>query len=117
MRLSTSTGDFAHYYPHIADYIREFRGLKFKYINLEQCGDDFPCGIDVDYVRVAEEWGSAAEEAGVTFVISHAPCVNAFAELTEEHYATCLRAVRRSIEICGRLGIPRLVVHASKSEA
>lgn len=36
MKLSTSTGDFSGYSRSVAEKVHEFRGTKFKYINLEQ---------------------------------------------------------------------------------
>lgn len=53
----------------------------------------------------------AAEYAGVKYVVSHAPCVNPFGDLTEACYNSSVRAVRRSIEVCHILGIERIVVH------
>ena len=59
----------------------------------------------------------SAAYAGVTYVVSHAPCLDAFDKLNEEHYAVTVRAIRRSIEICHLLGIKRTVVHASSNPA
>ncbi len=115
MKLSTSTGDFGGYVGPIAQKIREFKGGQFKYINLEQGGDCFLSDNDDDYKKKIEEWGEAAAYAGVKFVVSHSPCVNPFGELNDEYYQKMLRAIRRSIEVCGKLGIERTVVHAGQS--
>ena len=118
MRLSTSTGDFSGYVHDVADKIALFKGTKFKYINLEQTGDSVrgPFGEDGDaWERLAEQWGEVGAASGLTYVVSHAPCLNAFAELNDGHYQRVVRAIRRSIEICGRLGIKRTVVHASSN--
>ena len=112
MKLSTSTGDFSGHVRTIADMTRAFAGSPFKYINLEQGGDAFLCDNDDEYKKKIEEWRAAAQDAGVKYVVSHSPCLNPFSTLTEEHYAKVVRAMRRSIEICGALGIGRTVVHA-----
>ena len=120
MKLSTSTGDFSFYVDSIADKVRNFKGSKFKYINLEQTGkpatlDFFFCESDDEWKKKADEWGEAAAYAGITYAVSHAPCLDAFEPLSEENYAATIRAIRRSIEVCHLLGINRTVVHASSS--
>lgn len=113
MKLSTSTGDFSWYAENVAGKVKYFRGSKFKYINLEQTGaiPEFLEDSDFGWRKLAEDWQEAAEYAGVTYVVSHAPCLNVFERPDEEDYAVKVRAIRRSIEICGMLKIPRIVVH------
>lgn len=118
MKLSTSTGDFGRYVPTIPEEIRNFKGSKFKYINLEQTSRGIEAYLsdnDEDYKNLAKEMGEAAEYAGVKFVVSHAPCLDPYGELTEAHYNKVVRAIRRSIEVCHMFNIPRIVVHASFS--
>lgn len=114
MKIATSTGDFSCYETTVENKVKDFKNTKFKYINLEQTGkipelleDD-----DAGWQRLADVWGNAAAEAGVEYVVSHAPCLNVFDKLTEENYNVKLRAIRRSIEICNILGINRIVVHS-----
>ena len=115
MKLSTSTGDFGKYVPTLTEEIRHFRGSPFRYINLEQnTADYFLCPSDDPWRREVDDWAKAAEDAGVTFVFSHAPCMNAFSG-SEEDYQTTVRAIRRSIRSCALLNIDRIVVHASFS--
>lgn len=115
MKLSTSTGDFGKYVDSLDQEIRHFKGSPFRYINLEQnTADYFLCADDAPWRREVDKWGEAAAYAGVSFVFSHAPCMNAF-ETDEEYYHITLRAIRRSIESCALLHIPRIVVHASFS--
>lgn len=114
MKLVTSTGDFTGYVTSIEEEIRSFQGSKFKYINLEQVDDAFL--LDGDQWRAkVDAWGEAAACAGVTFLASHSPCVNAFSKPDDETYQVALRAIRRSIEACHILGIPSTVVHASSN--
>lgn len=117
MKLATSTGDFSWYVDTITEKIKAFKGSRFKCINLEQGGNvpEFFSENDEDWKRLADEWGNAAAYAGVSFVVSHAPCLNVFQDMKEETYRVNLRAIRRSIEICHMLGIGRIVVHASPS--
>lgn len=124
MKLCTSTGDFGWYVENnsITEKIKCFKGSKFKYINLSQTGvvPEFFSENDDDWKRLANDWGNAAAEAGVTFVVSHAPLMhfpilNALKDHEDDEYQKSIRAVRRSIEICHILGIKRIVVHACVS--
>ena len=122
MKLATSTGDYKFYVPSIKEAVENFKGSKFRYINLEQTGTipEFFSNNE-DYKHLAEEWGKAAELAGIKYVVSHAPCLHnpvftAFENHDDETYRANIRAIRRSIEICHILGIERTVVHACCSE-
>ncbi len=120
MKLSTSTGDFSGYVEAVADKVKLFRDTKFRYINLEQTGahtSTILLANGEEWKALADAWGEAAAAAGVTYVVSHAPCLDPFDTLSDEHYAVTLRAIRRSIEICHMLGIPRTVVHAGSNTA
>ena len=112
MKLVSSTGDFTHYVDSIEQEIREFQDSKFRYVNLEQVDASFEQDGE-EWRRKVDAWGQAAADAGVTFLASHSPCVNAFAmPCDEETYQNAVRAIRRSIEACHILGIPATVVHA-----
>lgn len=119
MKLASSTGDFSWYVDSVTEKIRSFRGSEFQYINLEQTGTipAFFAEDDDGWRRMAGEWGEAAAYAGVSLVVSHAPCLhnpclNALKDPGDETYRSNVRAIRRSIEICHILGIDRIVVHA-----
>lgn len=115
MKLVTSTGDFCMYVNSIPEKVRNFKDCKFKYINLEQTGnvlDELFSENDDDWKKFADELGNAAAYAGVKYVVSHAPCLNVFQDLTEDTYNYYLRAIRRSIQVCDTLGIKRIVVHS-----
>ena len=115
MKLSTSTGDLLKYAPSLADAVRLFKDTPFRYINLEQdTADYFLCQSDAPWQHELERWAQAAEDSGLTYVFSHAPCMNAFSGDSTDYDVT-IRAIRRSIESCGALHIPRIVVHASFS--
>lgn len=124
MKLATSTGDFKWYGNSTAEELLFFKDSKFKYINLDQsakCAEFFSDNDD-DWKRLADSWGNAAAEAGVKFAVAHAPCLhqpcmNMLHDPSDESYRVNLRAIRRSVEICHRLAIPRIVVHACPSES
>lgn len=119
MKLASSTGDFSWYVDSVAEKVKCFRGTKFKYINLEQTGaiPELLSEDDDGWRRLADVWGEAAALAGVTYAVSHAPCLhkpclNMLQDPNDETYRVNIRAIRRSIEICHMLGIDRIVVHA-----
>ena len=119
MKLATSTGDFSWYKNSIADKVACFADTKFKYINLEQPGSipAFFSNSEKEWKILAHQWEEAAAVAGVTYVVSHAPCLHfpvleAMNDPQNETYRANIRAIRRSIEVCHMLGIPRIVVHA-----
>ncbi len=119
MKLATSTGDFKFYVPTIAEAVRSFKGLPFKYLNLEQTWTlpEFLSENDDGYKRLADDWGEAAVFAGVKYAASHAPSLypprlEALENPNDEVYRSKVRAIRRSIEICHILGIERIVVHS-----
>ena len=119
MKIATSTGDFSHYVPTVGEKVSLFRDTKFKYINLEQTGSTpfFFTESDEDTKQFADICAEVAAKAGVSYVVSHAPCLHfahpeALTDKENEVYLHEVRAIRRSIEVCHILGIPRIVVHA-----
>ena len=119
MKLSSSTGDFSFYVETVTDKVDCFKDTKFKYINLEQPSKlpAFFSDNEDDWKRFAEECRSAADRAGVQYVISHAPCLHnaipaAMENPDDETYRANIRAIRRSIEVCHALDIPHIVIHA-----
>ena len=118
MKLATSTGDFSYYVENITKKIENFEGGKFKYINLEQTGNVPELINDGDTWKcLAEDWGNAAKKAGVTFKVSHGPCLDDPVPFDSEEYKIKIRALRRSIEICNMLDIERIVIHSCYDKA
>ena len=118
MKLSTSTGDFSHYVKTVPEKVRCFRDTKFQYINLELgCPPAFTSENDGEWRIYAEELRAAAEDAGVTYVLAHAPCLHdavvaALDDPDDVLYRHNVRAIRRAIEVCHALDIPKIVIHA-----
>ena len=119
MKLATSTGDFSYYVDSVAEKVSCLKGSSFRYVNLEQPGSvpELYEEGDGGWKRLAECWAKAAEDAGVKYVVSHAPCLHKpclglFRDPSDETYLYNLRAIRNSIHVCNALGIKRIVVHA-----
>ena len=115
MKLATSTGDYAHFFDSIPDMIGAIGESSFKNVNLEQTG--IAADVGAEWERIADEWGNAAALAGVNLAVSHAPCrhfphYKALEDRDDEEYRRDIDIICRSIQVCGRLGIPRTVVHA-----
>lgn len=112
MKLATSSNDFIKYTKDIAKSVEHFADTKFKCINLEM---DDPYLTEEEWKRYAGEFGEAAERAGLTYTTAHAPCLNPFGG-GQEKYDYAVKAIRNSIEICGALGIKRIVIHAGQDK-
>ncbi len=124
MKLSSSTGDFGEYVDLVSEKVECFKGTKFQYINLEQSGStaELFSEKDDDWKHFADACARAAEYAGVTYVLSHAPCLHkaipsALDNKDHEIYRRNVRAIRRSIEVCNALKIPRIVIHACPDQS
>lgn len=123
MKLATSAGDFAGYVKTIPEMIKCYKDSKFKNINLAlgTKTPSFYSDDENDWKSYAEELAIAREEAGVNYVVAHAPCLhhpvmNALEDHNDEEYQRSIRAIRRSIEVCRLLDIDRVVVHACASK-
>lgn len=111
MKLATTTEDFAHYAATDAERVRLFQGTGFRHLDYNfgsahVPGSSFLGAHWMDEVRAA---GKAAEQLGFDFVQAHAPCFNVGAP-DADHDAGILATIR-SIEACGYLGIPNMVIH------
>lgn len=113
MKLATSSNDFIKQTGTIPAAVEMFGRTKFRNINLEM---DDPYMTEAEWKRQAGLFGEAAAKAGITYTTAHAPCLNPFGG-DQEKYDYAVQAIRNSIEICGVLGIPRIVVHAGQSKA
>ena len=124
MKLSSSSGDFGEYVDLVDERVKCFKETKFKYINLEQSAStaELTSDKDDDWKYFAEACESAANYADVTYVIAHAPCLHnailpALEDKNDETYRRNVRIIRRSIEVCNALNIPRIVIHACPDQS
>lgn len=113
MKLSSSTGDFSHYFNRTSDKVRAFRETKFKYLNLELTGNAIIEELD-SLDELTHELSEAAKYANAAFVTSHAPCLNCFDAAKGYGYERTAEIMKRAITVCGRLGVPSIVIHASR---
>lgn len=122
MKLATSMGDFWWYVSTVPEAISCFKNSKFRNINLELATNTpaFYSDDEKDWKTFVKQLADAREEAGVQYVVAHAPCLHnpipdALKNRDNETYKTNIRALRRAIEVCNCLGIDRVVVHACAS--
>ncbi len=109
MKLATTTGDFRD-----CDYYKQIQLLHdagFRYIDLSMYSPmkDDPLLLREDWREAANKLRVLATSRGMTFVQAHSPAGN---PLDEEKLDELVAITVRSIEVCGALGIPNIVVHA-----
>ena len=112
MRLATTFEDFYPYTKTPAQAVRAMEGTGFRYLDYTFWYLLYPGSplLSDNWMDQADEAAEAAAELGFTFVQAHAPDYNPL-DPGADHEAGML-ATLRSIEACGRLGIPGIVVHA-----
>lgn len=108
MKLSTNCGGLDNYNLEPADKIRRIAESGFRHI-------DFQFLSMADSVWMQDNWPDratdvlqACSQTGLALVQSHSPIGN---PLTTHEREPFLHQTRRSIECCGVLGIPQIVVH------
>ncbi len=111
MKLASTTGDFRGYAKTTADAVRFYEGTGFRHLdynfyNVIHEGSPF---LGDRWLDEVEEAGREAERLGFDFVQAHSPNYNPL-DPNVDHDAGMLATIR-SIEACGRLGIPNIVVH------
>lgn len=124
MKLATSTGDFSWYVSELWEKVACFKNSKFRNINLELTtnGEVFFIDDEEALKTYWEKLESEREKADVKFVVAHAPCLHTPIPETldnpeNKEYKTNIRAFHRALEVCYRLNIPRVVIHACASDA
>lgn len=111
MKLATTISDFEGYTASWADAVRQFAGTGFRYLDFSFSQKRLLEENWLDQVYTAKQ---AAKELGMSFVQAHAPGYNPFDPHAD--HGTGMLSLRRSIEACGILGIPHLVVHPGCAE-
>ena len=116
MRLASTTGDFDFYCTTYQERVKHLYEAGFRYIDL--------CMYKTfreDELLISDKWRENtarlqdyADELGVQFVQAHAPGGFPLRKTGEwaAKYEQMMNETLRSIEICGLLGIPNIVVHA-----
>lgn len=111
MKLASTTGEFHGYARTPADAVRFYEGTGFRHLDYNFYDVLRPgCPFLGDrWLDEVEEAGREAERLGFDFIQAHSPNYNPF-DPKADHEAGMLATIR-SIEACGRLGIPNIVVH------
>ena len=113
MKLATTTGDFGRYGLSYIECTKCVAEAGFTDIDLSlytvKKDDPFFYGAnrDKEVMRLRE----FAEENGLTFVQAHSPSTNNLGD-APSGFEDAVEKTIRSVEICGILGIPNIVVHA-----
>lgn len=115
MRLATTIGDlkkYTHDGRSSAEAVRMFEGTGFRYLDYDFYNVIFPSSpfLSERWMEDVTQAAEAAASLGMRFVQAHSPNYNPF-DPDADHEAGML-ATLRSIEACGYLGIPNLVVHS-----
>jgi len=120
MKLATTTGDFDFYCRTYKERVQHLAEAGFCYADLSMCNI-----YSDDELLISEQWRDNvkrlkeyAEQLGVQFVQAHSPCGNPLRTTGDwrERYELLMKTTLRSIEVCGELGIPNIVVHAGCRE-
>lgn len=116
MKIATTTGPILKYTNSPADAVRFCKGSGFKYLDYSFYSglqETSPYMQDDDRIwkKEVEDALAAADECGIKFVQAHMPPLNPAAPNCD--YAPGLRAMNRTLEACGMLGIPITVLHTS----
>ena len=111
MRLATTTGDLERWFPTYEEQLSQIAEAGFKNVDLSMyrmgpahrfMGEDWEREVD----KVAE----CAARLGLTFVQAHSIGGNPLCR--DANFDHLLAATVRSVEVCGKLGIPATVVHS-----
>lgn len=111
MKLVTSTGDFDKYCSTYLERIQHLYEAGFRYIDLSMytVGAEEELIDNDNWMQTVDNIAVYATEHGIEFLQAHSPDTNPLAG--EEAFEIAVRRTMRSIEVCGQLGIPNIVVH------
>lgn len=116
MKIATTIGEMYPYTANPADAVRSYADTGFRYLDYSFYHANTPGSafLTEDWLDEVEEAGEAAAALGMTFVQAHSPDYNPYhAPNDTTYHENGLLATKRSIEACGRLGIPNIVVHTA----
>lgn len=121
MKIATTIGEVYSYiadgYPtRTADAVALYADSGFRYLDYSFYTANKPGSVFLtdDWLRQIEEAGETATALGMSFVQAHSPDYNPYHDANDtDYHARGMLATKRSIEACGRLGIPNIVVHTA----
>ncbi len=114
MKLATTIGDFNGYTMAIDQTLQELSSVGFRYADYDFHADYAEksgfFSDDENYIRKVIE---SAKRNNITFVQAHAPLgkMGSVIGTSDEQKAFC-EATKKCVLICGKLGIPNIVVHS-----
>ena len=117
MKLATTTGDFFRFCSTYEECVKNVCEAGFKYIDLSMYtpAEDDRLLIRDDWMDCVESIRKTADKYGAIFVQAHSPGKGNPA-YKDEYYDNLVKMTKRSIEVCGVLGIKNTVVHAGTLE-
>lgn len=111
MKLATTTGDLQRWFPTYEEQLAELARAGFRNVDLSMYvmppSHRF---MGEDWEREVEKVKDHAARLGLSFVQAHSVGGNPL--LRDASFEHLLRATVRSVEVCGKLGIPATVVHS-----
>lgn len=115
MKIATTIGEMYDYTSSPAEAVRSYAGTGFRYLDYSFYYDHLersPFMQDDEklWQKEVEDSGEAALENGFTFVQAHAPGYNPLKPVDHER---AMRAICRTVDACGKLHIPNMVIHTS----
>ncbi len=111
MKLATTTADFDSFCDSYTECLERIRAAGFRHVdlNLYTVSDHKSLLVSDGWRGVVDGLLSDADRLGLDFVQAHAPGGNPMkADKVDELVAV----TGRTIEVCGALGIPNVVVHS-----
>ncbi len=110
MKLATTTEDFTRFSCSICDSLTYIAEAGFRYVDLNQYVPKlYPELFGDNWKNEVKKIKEQAESLGLTFVQSHSPGMNPFDKDADYNYI--VDCVKRSVEVCGMLGIKNTVLH------
>jgi len=114
MKMATTIGEMYPWVSSPAEAVRAYEGTGFRYLDYSFYTSNRPGSV-----FLTDRWqeevtaaGEAAAALGFAFVQAHSPNYNPFHDAADRDYHEAgILATLRSIEACGMLGIPNIVVH------
>lgn len=116
MKIATTIGEMYPWVASPAEAVRAYEGTDFRFLDYSFYNANSPGSVFLTdrWMEQVEAAGEAAAALGFTFVQAHSPNYNPFHDENDVSYHEAgMLATIRSIEACGRLGIPNIVVHTA----
>ncbi|MBQ8401270.1 MAG: sugar phosphate isomerase/epimerase [Clostridia bacterium] len=116
MKIATTIGEAYAYTSSPAEAVRMYEGTGFRWLDYSFYNANRPGSVFLteDWLKEVNDAGEAAAALGFAFVQAHSPNYNPYFDPNDTAYHEAgMLATRRSIEACGRLGIPNIVVHTA----